>query len=295
MWSPLGQIRRAVGVTQEAVAKAMGVGQSTVSNLERRTDPRLSSLRRWAQALGGTLRVTLELDGHAYDLDPTRPEQEGPARRPPRRMRVIWQNPTNKSFRHVGDLEDDGYLYRFQYTNDSGEEDQPTFDAFPDRSRTYDSTTLWSFFNDRPAATLGVLLGAENRPLPLAELDGDQDTFGGRLQLVPDPALSATGDAWTFLASGVRYIDAEAEQVLADLRSGDTLTLERAFDYDHPTSFARRLKHNRAALGWLPDYVISDVDRLEEAGHRFRVEVVRVQPPDGNPHLRLLCKLVVDA
>lgn len=294
MWSPLAQVRRAVGVTQKAVAKAMGVGQSTVSNLEHRTDPQLSSLRRWAEALGGTLRVTLELDGQAYDLDPTRAAQDGPPTRPPRRMRVIWQNPETSSLRHVGDLEDDGHRYRFAYTDADGD-DLPTFDAFPDRSRTYESTTLWPFFNERPAATLGVLLGAENRPLPLAELDADEHTHDGILQLVPAPALAAAGDAWTFLASGVSYLDEEAEQVLVELQPGETLRLERDFEYEHPFSFARQLKTHGVFLGYLPDYVLSDVDRLEEAGHRFGVEVLRVQPPGGNPHLRLLCKLVVDA
>lgn len=58
---------------------------------------------------------------------------------------------------------------------------------------------------------------------------------------------------------------------------------------------AQRLEVEQETVGWLPDYAIKDVDRLEAQGHRLGVEVVRVQPPDGNAHLRLLCRLVVDA
>lgn len=286
------RLRRALGVTQVALAHAMGIGQSAVSNLERRSDPKLSSLHRWASALGGTLRVTLELHGRSFDLGFGPAVDERPAR-PPSRMRVIWQDPERSSLRHVGDLLDDGHRYRFAYT-DSQTRARSAFAAFPDTERTYESEVLWPFFNDRPAATLGVLLGDENRPLPLVELEGDTDTAGGRLQLVPAPDLASAGDSWTFLVSGVSHADKGADEVLEALEPGDVLSLHRDFDYDHPTTHARRLKRDGLTVGWLPDYALADVDRLEQEGHRFRVEVVRVQPAGGNPHLRLLCSLVVE-
>lgn len=128
----------------------------------------------------------------------------------------------------------------------------------------------------------------------MVELEGDPATGGGKLQLIPAPDLSTTGDTWQFLASGVSHADDDAEEFLDRLEPGDTLQLHKDFSYPHPTSHARRLKIHGTTLGWLPDYAIHDVDRLEDEGRRLRVEVVRVQPPGGNQHLRLLCRLIVD-
>ena len=294
MVSALARVRRSLGTTQTEVADALGVGQPAVSNLERRHDPKVSTLAAWAAALGGRLRITLDVDGAEFDLPISAlgPRAE-PKRRSPRRMRVIWQD-AERQLRHVGNLTDDGVRYEFAYTGREETAAIEPFEPFPEKEKIYSSERLWSFFNDRPAATLGVLLGDESRPLPMVELEGDPATAGGKLQLIPAPDLSTTGDTWQFLASGVSHADDDAEAVLHQLEPGDTLQLHKDFNYPHPTSHARRLKAHGTTLGWLPDYAIHDVDRLEDEGRRLRVEVVRVQPPGGNQHLRLLCRLIVD-
>ena len=53
----LSTIRRQLGLTQVEVAGRMGISQSDLSKLERRRDLRLSTLRSYAQALGGGIRV----------------------------------------------------------------------------------------------------------------------------------------------------------------------------------------------------------------------------------------------
>ena len=55
-------LRRRLGMTQVEVAGRMGISQSDLSKLERRRDLRLSTLRSYAQALGGGLRVLFVLD-----------------------------------------------------------------------------------------------------------------------------------------------------------------------------------------------------------------------------------------
>ncbi|MCY3735820.1 MAG: helix-turn-helix transcriptional regulator [Gemmatimonadaceae bacterium] len=50
-------LRRRLGMTQVEVAGRMGISQSDLSKLERRRDLRLSTLRSYAQALGGGIRV----------------------------------------------------------------------------------------------------------------------------------------------------------------------------------------------------------------------------------------------
>lgn len=48
----LVQMRKDGGLRQEDVAQDMGVGQSTVSQLENATDPRISTVQRYARAVG---------------------------------------------------------------------------------------------------------------------------------------------------------------------------------------------------------------------------------------------------
>jgi len=53
----LGDIREAVGKTQVEVADELGLGQGSVSKIERAADMYLSTLRRYVEALGGELEV----------------------------------------------------------------------------------------------------------------------------------------------------------------------------------------------------------------------------------------------
>lgn len=51
------ELRRQLGITQVELAQRLGMSQSDLSKLERRGDVRLSSLQRYAEGLGGRLRV----------------------------------------------------------------------------------------------------------------------------------------------------------------------------------------------------------------------------------------------
>jgi DNA-binding transcriptional regulator YiaG len=53
----LKNIRQATGMTQAQVAKALKITQGQVSLTEQREDHRLSTLRRYVEALGGELEV----------------------------------------------------------------------------------------------------------------------------------------------------------------------------------------------------------------------------------------------
>lgn len=69
----LAHVRRARGLTQVEVAARMGVGQSDVSRIERRSDVRLSSLRAYAEALGGTVQISFAFpdEPRSRDAGPT--------------------------------------------------------------------------------------------------------------------------------------------------------------------------------------------------------------------------------
>ena len=55
------RLRKAAGLTQADVARAMGTTQSAVSDLEAAaTDPRFGTLQRYARAVGARLDVALQ-------------------------------------------------------------------------------------------------------------------------------------------------------------------------------------------------------------------------------------------
>lgn len=56
----LKDLRQAVAQTQEELATALGVGQDTISRLEKRSDMLLSTLRRYVEAMGGKLELVAQ-------------------------------------------------------------------------------------------------------------------------------------------------------------------------------------------------------------------------------------------
>ncbi len=51
------ELREARQLTQESLADILGVNQSAISKLEKRTDMYLSTLKNIVRAMGGTLRI----------------------------------------------------------------------------------------------------------------------------------------------------------------------------------------------------------------------------------------------
>lgn len=70
---PLIELRRQLNVTQERLADALGTSQASVSKLERRSDIYLSTLRRYVEALGGTLEITARFPDGEIRLDQWKP------------------------------------------------------------------------------------------------------------------------------------------------------------------------------------------------------------------------------
>lgn len=56
----LKDLRLAVEQTQQDLAVTLGVGQDTISRLEKRSDMLLSTLRRYVEAMGGTLELVAQ-------------------------------------------------------------------------------------------------------------------------------------------------------------------------------------------------------------------------------------------
>jgi ribosome-binding protein aMBF1 (putative translation factor) len=54
----LGEVRRALGLTQAQLAEMLDLGQGDISRLERRRNLYLNTLARFVEATGGRLRIT---------------------------------------------------------------------------------------------------------------------------------------------------------------------------------------------------------------------------------------------
>lgn len=56
----LQEVRRARKLTQEKLARSLGIKQKQISAIERRTDMHISTLRRALEAMGGRLSLIVE-------------------------------------------------------------------------------------------------------------------------------------------------------------------------------------------------------------------------------------------
>jgi predicted transcriptional regulator len=58
----LEELRKSRSLSQEEVAATLTVGQPAVAKLEKRADMHVSNLRRYIEALGGTLEISAHFD-----------------------------------------------------------------------------------------------------------------------------------------------------------------------------------------------------------------------------------------
>ena len=65
----LTELRTGLGLTQVELAAAAEMTQSDISKLEKRSDHRISTLRRCVEALGGELEVTAVVKGKRVKLN----------------------------------------------------------------------------------------------------------------------------------------------------------------------------------------------------------------------------------
>ena len=66
---PLEKLRSARELTQTDMAELLGVNQSAVSKIERRSDMYLSTLRNYVSAMGGTLQIQAVFPEGAVGID----------------------------------------------------------------------------------------------------------------------------------------------------------------------------------------------------------------------------------
>lgn len=80
--STLKDLRTAAEQTQVQLAVALGVGQDTISRLEKRSDMLLSTLRHYVESMGGKLELVVQFP----DRPPVVIEHLGVEKNPRRRV-----------------------------------------------------------------------------------------------------------------------------------------------------------------------------------------------------------------
>jgi DNA-binding XRE family transcriptional regulator len=64
----LQRAREASGMTQEQIARALGIQQAAVSRLEHRDNPTVQSLARLIRAMGGQLEIAVKIGSQEFPL-----------------------------------------------------------------------------------------------------------------------------------------------------------------------------------------------------------------------------------
>lgn len=64
-YSSLQELRKQLNITQNTLAEKQGVRQVNISNLEKRTDMHLSTLRKYVEALGCELEINIRLPNNS--------------------------------------------------------------------------------------------------------------------------------------------------------------------------------------------------------------------------------------
>jgi transcriptional regulator with XRE-family HTH domain len=299
----LAEVRKRVGRSQAEVANLMRTTQSGVSRLERQDDLRVSTLRDYAAALGGRLRLTIECEDASFDLAV---EGVEPTEELHRHFRIIWQDTTSRALVHVGWLEYTGSWFEFIYTDEARRHERFTpFPAFPNLDESYRSTELFPYFSVRLIdaadpnyeAVMDAIGLAGRVATPVELLAFAPDSQHDTIQVVPEPTEDADGTLHrTFLVSGFRYADddtnGEASRAVDRLERGAHLDLT-----PEPTNpynpRAIQVVAGGTQVGWLPDYLVEEVHGYSAAGRSVEVAVERANGPDTPSHVRLQCRLVV--
>lgn len=299
----LAHIRKRLGQSQAKVATSMGTTQSGVSRLERQDDLRVSTLREYAAALGGHLRLILECGESQFEVSlEGDPDEHGEEQR--RDYRVIWQDIASRALVHVAWLEFTGAEFVFFYTDEARSHERfEAFPPFPQLDETYRSHELFPFFALRLISAADPKFDAVLDAIGLTRADAtpaellarSPDSQHDTIQVVPEPVETEDGTiVRTFLVSGVRHADAISDGTLASvigrLEPGARLDLvpEPTNPYN-PQALQVSLKST--VIGWLPDYLVEEVHGFIAAQRHVEVTVERANGPEAPWHVRLQCRL----
>ena len=221
-----------------------------------------------------------------------------------RRLIVTWKSDASKGILPVAELIIRGAQprYRFGYLEGVREAQLSGFQpflAFPRLEARYESEDLFPFFTNRVLPTTRpdyleslTAIGLDVQDASVAEVLGRTNgrRATDRIETILVPVPDALGRYRThFFLRGVSYSPG-AEEIIAQLDPDAPLTLvvDASNDYN---ARARQVQARGHRLGYVPDYLVEDLDALERAGTVPEVFGERANLPPQPAHYRLLCRI----
>lgn len=225
-----------------------------------------------------------------------------------RRLIVNWQHEASRQLHAVAQLvvsdREAGYLYEFAYLRgavDARRLGFRPFVAFRDMDRRYVSRDeMFAFFKNRvlPSTrpdyleyveSLGLTPETANAVDLLGRSAGRRQTDRIETVLAPERDLVTGLYTTHFLLRGVRHVDG-GEDAVAGARPDDSLSL--SLEPNNPRNpRARKVAYAGSPVGYVPDYLVDDLDELERRGAQPTLTVVRLNPRPAPSHHRLLVRL----
>lgn len=213
---------------------------------------------------------------------------------------MTWQDPRTRRILPVARILhiEDGY--EFAYIRAVGTAEKLGFEpflAFPSLDVVYRTTSLPPLLSNRvmrpTRADYGRFLGLiglgleEAEPFSILARTGGRRTTD-RIEVFAPPRRCGDRFVGVFLARGVRHVPG-AEDAISLLKAGDAISLE-----PEPANPANPNAHHLIGgdgkvVGFLPDYLANELERLGAAASDLDVSVVRANPPPSPVHHRLLC------
>ena len=221
-----------------------------------------------------------------------------------RRLIVTWKSDASKGILPVAQLIIRAMepRYRFRYLEGAREAQRCGFQpflAFPSLEMTYESKALFPFFANRILPTtrpdyleLLAAVGLDVQDVSVAEVLGRTNgrRATDRIETILVPIPDAQGRYRThFFLRGVNH-SRGAEQLIAKLAPEEALTLVKETSNAYNPR-ARQLHARGQHLGYVPDYLVNDLDALERAGVVPTVFGERTNLPPQPAHYRLLCRM----
>ena len=218
---------------------------------------------------------------------------------------VAWQDPDTRGWRPVGRLTFEKQRYRFVYTKGAKAKNFTPFGRMTDLELTYESSELFPLFANR--------LLSKNRPeyleyLGWLNLFAHEDTALSQLALTggirgtdslmvfpcPEPQVNGTYHV-QFLSHGLRYLAAEAQKLVEQLKPDTRLYLMYDVQNEQDPRAVSIRTEPAMIVGYVPRYFASDFRSLLSKNEKDAVKVVVERVNRGAPiQFRLLCSITAN-
>lgn len=217
---------------------------------------------------------------------------------------VAWQCPATREILSVGRLLERAGSFEFTYiraTERAQTRGFKPFVAFPELSEVYRSHELPALFRNRvmpatrpdyPEFVKQMALPDSSGPLQLLARSGGRRMTDRLEVFAPPHVVDGKGREVFALVRGVRHVP-HAEETIAQLREGHRLLVLRN-DQNPYGPHARMLRTLDAGLvGFLPDYLASELSRQSVSPAEIEVFVEKVNLPPRPVHHRVLCRIAL--